>query len=195
MQPVCAFEHNLLSSTWWGWETGKERVPGACVSCACVCICLKEAQMGEGWSCSKSNDRKRVCIAMHDGGGSFVGQAPFGGFDFFGRNDVKAETPVLWPPHANSWLIGKDSDAGRDWGQEEKGTTEDEMAGWHHWLDGREWTPGVGDGQGGLACCDSWGRKESDTTERLIWSDRNFCLSGILKLVHGPKLRIPALLG
>ena len=72
-----------------------------------------------------------------------------------------------------SWLIGKDSDAGRDWGQEEKGTTEDEMAGWHHWLDGREseWTPGVGDGQGGLACCDSWGRKESDTTERLIWSD------------------------
>jgi len=83
------------------------------------------------------------------------------------------ETPVLWPPHAKSWLIGKDSDAGRDWGQEEKGTTEDEMAGWHHWLDGREsqWTPGVGDGQGGLACCDSWGRKESDMTERLIWSD------------------------
>ena len=71
-----------------------------------------------------------------------------------------------------SWLIGKDSDAGRDWGQEEKGTTEDEMAGWHHWLDGREceWTLGVGDGQGGLACCDSQGRKESDTTERLNWT-------------------------
>ena len=82
-------------------------------------------------------------------------------WDFFGRNDAKAETPVLWPPHAKSWLIGQDSDAGRDWGQEEKGTIEDEMAGWHHWLDGREsgWTPGVGDGQGGLACCDSWGRK------------------------------------
>ena len=92
---------------------------------------------------------------------------------FFGRNDAKAETPVLWPPHAKSWLIGKDSDAGRDWGQEKKGMTEDEMAGWHHWLDGCEsqWTPGVGDGQGGLACCDSWGRKESDTTEWLIWSD------------------------
>ena len=59
---------------------------------------------------------------------------------FFGRNDAKAETPVLWPPHAKSWLIGKDSDAGRDWGQEEKGPTEDEMAGWHHWLDGREWS-------------------------------------------------------
>ena len=71
-------------------------------------------------------------------------------WDFFGRNDAEAETPVLWPPHAKSWLIAKDSDAGRDWGQEEKGMTEDEMAGWHHWLDGCEsgWTPGVGDGQG-----------------------------------------------
>ena len=76
---------------------------------------------------------------------------------FFGRNDAKAETPVLWPPHVKSWLIGKDSDAGRDWGQEEKGTAEDEMAGWHHRPYGHEpeWTPGVGDGQGGLACCDS----------------------------------------
>ena len=94
-------------------------------------------------------------------------------WNFFGRNDAKAETPVLWPPHAKSWLIGKEYSAGRDWGQEEKGTTEDEMAGWHHWLDGHEseWTPGVGDGQGGLACCDSWGRKESDTTEWLIWCD------------------------
>ena len=80
---------------------------------------------------------------------------------------------VLWLRHAKSWLIGKDSDAGRDWGQEEKGTTEDEMAGWHHWLNGceSEWTPGVGDGQGGLACCNSWGRKESDTSERLNWTE------------------------
>ena len=87
------------------------------------------------------------------------------------------ETPVLWPPDAKSWLIGKDSDAGRDWGQEGKGTTEDEMAGWHHWLDRREseWTPGVGDGQGGLGCCDSRGRKESDTTERLNWTELNPC--------------------
>ena len=94
-------------------------------------------------------------------------------WDFFGRNDAKAETLVLWPPHVKGWLIGKYSDAGRDWGQEEKGMTEDEMAGWHHWLDGREsqWTLGGGDRQGGLACCDSWGRKESDMTERLIWSD------------------------
>ena len=90
---------------------------------------------------------------------------------FFGRTDAKAETPVLWLPHAKSWLIGKDPDGGRDWGQEEKGMTEDEMAGWHHRFDGRksEWTPGVGDGQGGLACSNSWGRKESDTTEWLNW--------------------------
>ena len=95
---------------------------------------------------------------------------------FFGRNDAKAETPVLWQPHAKSWLIGKDSDAGRDWGQEEKVTTEDEIAGWHHPLDGREseWSPGVGDGQGGLACCDSWGRKESDMTEWLNWTELNW---------------------
>ena len=94
-------------------------------------------------------------------------------WDFFGRNDAKAESPVLWPPYAKSWLIGKDSDAGRDWGQEEKGMTEDEMAGWHHWLDGREseWTPWVGDGQGGLACCNSWGCKELDATERLNWTE------------------------
>ena len=91
---------------------------------------------------------------------------------FFGRIDAKAETQ-LWPPHMKSWLIGKDPDAGRDWVQEEKGTTEDEMAGWHHWLYGHEfgWTLGVGDWQGGLTCCNSWGRKELDTTERLNWTE------------------------
>ena len=90
-----------------------------------------------------------------------------------GRTDAKAETLILWPPHAKSWLIGKDSDAGRVWRQEDKGTTEDEMDGWHHLLNGREsqWTPGAGEGQGGLACCDSWDHKESDMTEQLIWSE------------------------
>ena len=80
---------------------------------------------------------------------------------FIRRTDAKAETLILWPPHAKSWLIGEDSDAGRDWGQE-KETTEDEMAGWHHQLNGHEfeWTQGVGDGQGGLAGCHSWGCKE-----------------------------------
>ena len=88
---------------------------------------------------------------------------------FIGRTDVEAETPILWPPHAKSCLIGKDPDAGRDWGQEEKGVTEDEMVGWHHRLSRRGfgWTPGIGDGQGGLVCCRSWGRKDSDMTERL----------------------------
>ena len=95
---------------------------------------------------------------------------------FFGKNDAKAETPILWPPHAKSWLIGEDSDAGRDWGQEEKGMTEDEMAGWHHRLDGCdfEWTLGVGDGQRGLACCDSWGCKESDMTGQLNWTELKY---------------------
>ena len=99
---------------------------------------------------------------------------------FIGRTDADAETPILRPPHAKRWLIGKDPDAGRDWGQEEKGMTEDEMAGWHHRLDAREseWTPGVGDGQGGLACYDSWGHKESDTTERLHWTDSSGGLLG-----------------
>ena len=93
---------------------------------------------------------------------------------FIGRTDAEAETPILWPPHTKSWLIGKDSDAGKDWGQEEKGATEDEMVGWHHWLDGHGfgWTLGAGDGQEALACCGSWGCKELDTTERLNWIER-----------------------
>ena len=94
----------------------------------------------------------------------------------------------LWyfgPLDVKSWLIGKDPDAGRDWGQEEKGTEEDEMGGWHHWLDGHEfgWTPGVGDGQGGLACCNSWSCKESDMTERLNWTELKESGNKISKLV------------
>ena len=105
---------------------------------------------------------------------------------FIGRTDAEAETPVLWPPHAKSWLIGKDSDAGSDWGQEEKGTTEDEMAGWHHWLDGceSEWTLGAGDGQGDLVCCDSWGGKELDTSEWLNWTEllrKKLCIKKIYR--------------
>ena len=88
---------------------------------------------------------------------------------FTGRTDAEAETPIFWPPDVKSWLIWKDADVGKDWRQEEKGTTEDEMVRWHHWLNGCEF--GVGDGQGGLACCGSWGHKESDTTERLNWTE------------------------
>ena len=95
---------------------------------------------------------------------------------FIGGTDVEAETPILWPPDAKNWFIWRDPDAGKDWGQEDKGMTEVEMVGWHHWLNGHGfgWTPGVGDGQGGLACCDSWGRKESDMTEWLNWTELNW---------------------
>ena len=107
---------------------------------------------------------------------------------FIGKTDAEAETPIFLPPHAKNWLIGKDPDAGRDWGQE-KGMTEDEMAGWHQQLGGHafEWTPGVSDGQGGLACCDSWGGKESDTTERLNWTD---CIEIGLILVCWPHYQL-----
>ena len=86
---------------------------------------------------------------------------------FIRGTDVEAETPKLWPPHEKIWLMWKDPDSGKDWGQGEKGMTEDEMVGWHHWLDEHAFrqTLGVGNGQGGLACCGSWGLKESDTTE------------------------------
>ena len=90
-----------------------------------------------------------------------------------GRTDAEAETLILWSPDAKNWLTGKEPDAGKDWRQEEKGMTEDEMVGWYHWLNGQGfgWTPGVGDGQGGLACCSPWGCKESGTTERLNWTE------------------------
>ena len=97
---------------------------------------------------------------------------------FIGRTDVEAETPILWPPDAKSWLIWKDPDAGKDWGQEEKGTTEDEMAECHPQLDGHGfgWALVVGDGQGGLACCNSRGRKQLDMTERLNWTELNWLI-------------------
>ena len=93
---------------------------------------------------------------------------------FIGRTD--AEAPILWPPDAKSQLIGKDPDAGKDWRQEEKGATEDEMVGWHHWLNGHEFekAPGNGKGQGSLVCCSPWGRKESDMMEQL--NNNNLCV-------------------
>ena len=90
---------------------------------------------------------------------------------FIGRTDVEAETPIFWPPDVKSWLIWKDPDTGKDWKQKEKGMTGDAIGevGWHHWLNGHEFEQALGDGegQGGLACCSPWGRKESDMTERL----------------------------
>ena len=110
----------------------------------------------------------------------------FTGISIYRQQDRFIYPGILWPPHAKSWLIGKDSDAGRDRGQEKKGTTEDEMAGWHHWFNGHEseWTLTVGDRRGGLACCNSCSCKESDMTERLIWSDP------IRQMIHRQVLRI-----
>ena len=91
---------------------------------------------------------------------------------FIGRTDAENEVPILWPPDAKNWLIGKDPDAGKDWRQEKR-TTEGEMVGWHHQLDGHEFeqAPGVGDGQGSLPCCTPWGHKELDMTELLNWTE------------------------
>ena len=146
--------------------------------CHKLSICLKfignwEAVFQSSWTIYTLTSNEPCFISSSAFGTvSFVSLDRQRGGDFFGRNDAKAEAPVFWPPHAKSWLIGKDSDAGRDSGQEEKGTTEDEMAGWYHGLDGceSEWTPGDGDGQEGLACCYSWGCKESDRIERLNWT-------------------------
>ena len=90
-----------------------------------------------------------------------------------GRTGAETEIPILWPPDVTNWLIGKDPDAGKDWRREDKGTTEDEMAWWHHWRDEHEFeqTPGIGDGQGGLVCCSPWDCKESDMTDHLYWTE------------------------
>ena len=95
---------------------------------------------------------------------------------FIGRTDAEAEALIFWPPDVKNWLTGKDPDAGRGSGQEDKGTTEDEMVGWHHWHNGHEFeqAPEVGDVQGSLAWCSPWGHKESDTTERLNWTELNW---------------------
>ena len=97
---------------------------------------------------------------------------------FTGRTDAEAETLILWPPDSKNWLIGKDPDAGKDWRQEKNGIAEDEVVGWHHWLNVHEFeqSPGVGDGQGSLACCSPWGGKELDMTEQLNWTNVNQCI-------------------
>ena len=106
---------------------------------------------------------------------------------FIGRTGAEAETPILWPPDAKNWLIGNDPDAGKDWRREEKGMTEDDMVGWHYQLDGHkfEQAPGIGDGQGGLACCSSCGLKESGRTEWLNWTGLN---TGLLKWIRSEGL-------
>ena len=121
------------------------------------------------WTASprRSSQSKEIQLIHHKGDESWV---------FIGRTDIEAETPILWPPDAKNWLIWTDPDAGKDCGQEEKGMTEDKMVGWYHQLNEREfgWTLWVGDGQGGLACWSSWGRKELDMTEWLNGTELHF---------------------
>ena len=114
---------------------------------------------------------------------------------YIGRTDAEAETLVLWPPDVKHWLIGKDPDAGKDWRREEKGPTEDEMVGWHHWLNGNEFeqAPGVGDGQGGLVCCSPWGRKESDLTERLNWTEKCYTPVSLANITERQVEKVPSL--
>ena len=121
-------------------------------------------------NCSRGSQGKNTEVVCH----SLLQWTTF--WIFIGRTDVQAENPILWPPDVKSWLSGKDPGAGKDQRQEEKGTTEDEMVGWHHWLDGHEFeqAPGVGDGQGSLVCYSPWGHKESDTIESLNRTELNW---------------------
>ena len=114
-------------------------------------------------------DCKEIQLVTPEGSQSWI---------FIGRTDAEAETPILWPSSVKNWLIGKDPDAGKDQRQEEKGTTEDEMVGWHHWLNGHEFEQalGVGEGQGSLVCCSPWGCNELDMTKRLNWPELKYIL-------------------
>ena len=119
-----------------------------------------------------------------------LGKSPHQPWIFIGRTDAEGEAPILWPHDAKNWLTGKDPNAGKDWRQEEKGTTEDEMVAWHHWLDGHKFEQalGVGDGQGSLACCNPWGRKDWHTAERLNWTELKFPM----KVTYKPPVMLHA---
>ena len=148
--------YGFSSSHVWMWEL--DRKESWVLENWCFWTVVLEKTLESPWDC------KKIQPVHPKGDQSLV---------FIVRTDVEAETPILWPPDAKSWLIWKDPGAGKDWVQEEKGTTEDKMVGWHHQLNGHEfgWTLGVGNRQGGLTCCGSWGRKESDTTGWLNWTD------------------------
>ena len=140
--------YSFSSSHVWMWELNCKE--GWVLKNWCFQIVVLEKRL------ESPLDSKEIKLVDPKGNQSWI---------FIGRTDAEVEASILWPPDVKSWLTGK------DWGQEEKGMTEDEMVRWHHWLDGHGfgWTPGVGDGQGGLVCCGSWGHKESDTTEQLNW--------------------------
>ena len=140
--------YGFPSSYVWKWELGRRQ--GWVLKNCCFWTVVLEKTLESPLDC------KEIQPVHPKGNQSWV---------FIGRTDVEGETPILWPPHSKSWLTGKDPDAGRDWGREEKGTTEDEMVGWHHQLDGPEFeqAQGAGEGQGGLACCSPWGHRIGHT--------------------------------
>ena len=151
--------YGFSSSQVWMWELDRKKKGWAPNNqCFWMVVCKKTLE--------SPLDCKEIQPVHPKGDQSWI---------FIGRTDAEAETPKLWPPDAKSQLIGKDPDAGKDWGQEEKGVTEDEMVGWHHWLNGLEFeqSPGDGGGQGSLECCSPWGHKELDTTE---WWNNNFLI-------------------
>ena len=142
------------------------------VMCGCESWTIKKAEHWrieafELWSWRRLLDCKEIKPVSPKGNQSWI---------FIGKTDAKAESPIRCPPDAKNWFLGKDSNAGKDWRQEEKGMMEDEVVGWHHWLNGHEFeqTPGVGEGQGSLVCCRPWGCQESDTTEWLKWTELNW---------------------
>ena len=145
--------YGFSSSHVWMWELDSEESWSSKTWCFCTVVLEKTLE--------SPLDCKDIQPVHPKGDQSWM---------FIGGTDVEAETPILWPPDAKSW---KDRDAGKDWGQEEKGTTEDEMIGWHYWLrwHGFGWTPGVGEGQGGLVCCNPWDCRELDMTKQLNWTE------------------------
>ena len=153
---LCSQSCGFTSSRVWMWELGHRESWAPQNWCFWTVMLKKTLESALDW--------KEIKPVNPEGDQSWV---------FIGRTDAEAEAPILWPPDAKNRLIGKDRVAEKDWRWEEKGTTEDEMVGWHHWLSWPEfeWAPGVGDGQGGLACCSPWGHKESDTTEQLNWTE------------------------
>ena len=145
---VCIQGYGFSSSHVQMWELDHKE--GSAPKNWCFQTVVSEKTLGSSLDC------KKIKPVNPKGNQSWI---------FSGKTDAEAETPVLWPPDAKSWLTGKNPDAGKDWGQEEKGSTEDEIVVWHHWLNGHEFeqAPGDGEGQGNLTCCNLWGRKESNT--------------------------------
>ena len=146
--------YDFSSSHVWMWELDHKE------SCALKNWCFWTVMLEK--TLETPLDHKEIKPVNPQGNQSWIS---------IGRTDAEAETPIVWPPDTKNWLIRKGPDAGKDWRQEEKRKTEDDMVGWHHWLDGHEFeqAQGVDDGQGGLACCSPWGCKELDTTEWLNW--------------------------